>query len=90
MQAAANCPHDSSDSVQRYSGEALGERPRLVVLGSCKVGNFVKTTHLLRGLKERWPDATVDFLGSSVTADFETACPWIDWRLSWDDPDADA
>ena len=90
MQAAANCPHDSSDSVQRYSGEALGERPRLVVLGSCKVGNFVKTTPLLRGLKERWPDATVDFLGSSVTADFEAACPWIDWRLSWDDPAADA
>ena len=76
--------------VQRYGGESLGETPRIVVLGSCKLGNYVKTTPLLRGLKQRWPAATVDFLGSSLTADFETHCPWIDWRLSWDDPAPDA
>jgi len=72
--------------VQRYGGESLGEAPRIVVLGSCKLGNYVKSTPLLRGLKQRWPAATLDFLGSGVTADFEAHCPWIDWRISWDDP----
>ena len=68
--------------MQRYAGESLGDAPRIVVLGSCKVGNFVVSTPLLRGLKERWPEATVDFIGSAVTA--TSNCPWIDWRYSWD------
>jgi ADP-heptose:LPS heptosyltransferase len=76
--------------VQRYGGESLGEAPRIVVLGSCKLGNYVKSTPLLRGLKQRWPAATVEFLGSGVTADFESHCPWIDWRISWDDPAPEA
>ncbi|QNI46819.1 glycosyltransferase family 9 protein [Synechococcus sp. A15-60] len=76
--------------MQRYAGESLGDSPRIVVLGSCKVGNFVVSTPLLRGLKERWPDATMDFIGSAVTADFESNCPWIDWRCSWDSREASA
>lgn len=76
--------------MQRYSGEDLPANPRIVVLGSCKVGNFVVSTPLLRGLKERWPGATVEFIGSEVTADFEAACPWIDWRCSWDRRDTTA
>ena len=76
--------------MQRYGGEELGIAPRIVVLGSCKVGNYVKSTPLLRGLKQCWPAGIVDFLGSGVTADFETHCPWIDWRISWDDPSTDA
>ena len=76
--------------MQRYAGESLGDAPRIVVLGSCKVGNFVVSTPLLRGLKERWPEATVDFIGSSVTADFESNCAWIDWRCSWDSRNASA
>ena len=72
------------DPVRRYSGEAIGPAPRVVVLGSCKVGNFVVSTPLLRGLKQTWPQARVDFIGSEITAAFETACPWIDWRCSWD------
>ena len=76
--------------VQRYAGESLGDRPHIVVLGSCKVGNFVVSTPVLRGLKQRFPDAGIGFLGSEVTADFERALPEIDWRASWDDcaPDA--
>ena len=76
--------------MQRYAGESLGDAPRIVVLGSCKVGNFVVSTPLLRGLQERWPGAMVDFIGSAVTADFETNCPWIDWRCSWDSRDTSA
>lgn len=76
--------------VQRYAGEPLGNTPRVVVLGSCKVGNFVVSTPLLRGLKERWPESTVDFIGSDITADFEASCPWVDWRYSWDSSNTNA
>ena len=76
--------------MQRYCGESLGAAPRIVVLGSCKVGNFVVSTPLLKGLKRRWPDACIEFIGSEVTADLETACPWISWRCSWDSSAAEA
>ena len=47
--------------------------PHIVVLGSCKVGNFVVSTPVLRGLRVRFPDAVIGFIGSEVTADFEQA-----------------
>lgn len=67
--------------IQRYEGQDLGSSPRIAVLGSSKLGNFIVTTPLLRGLKERWPEAHVDFYGSPVNRAFEEACPWIDWRM---------
>ena len=72
--------------MRRYSGEHLGSAPHIVVLGSCKVGNFVVSTPVLRGLRARFPDAVIGFIGSEVTADFERALPMLDWRCSWDDP----
>lgn len=76
--------------LQRYAGESLGPRPHIVVLGSCKVGNFVVSTPVLRGLRHRFPDAVIGFLGSDVTADFEQALPEVDWRASWDATGANA
>jgi len=73
-------------TMVRYAGEDLGDGPHIVVLGSCKVGNFVVSTPVLQGLKARFPDAVLGFLGSAVTADFEAAHPAIDWRHPWDDP----
>ena len=70
--------------LQRYAGEHLGTNPHIVVLGSCKVGNFVVSTPVIRGLKRRFPDAVIGFVGSEVTAAFEAALPEIDWRVSWD------
>ena len=72
--------------MQRYKGEHLGSAPHIVVLGSCKVGNFVVSTPVLRGLRARFPDAVIGFIGSDVTADFERALSMLDWRCSWDDP----
>ena len=72
-------------SLQRYGGEALPDSPHIVVLGSCKVGNFVVSTPVLEGLKARFPGAVTGFVGSEITVDFEAAHPAIDWRLSWDD-----
>lgn len=71
--------------MKRYSGEELPSNPHIVVLGSHKVGNFVVSTPVLRGLRARFPLSTIGFIGSQVTADFEHAMPEIDWRISWDD-----
>ncbi len=81
----ARCLHartlvTTEPSGRRYGGEDLGPTPRIAVFGSTKLGNFVVTTPLLRGLKERWAGARTDFYGSPVNRAFETACPWIDWR----------
>ena len=70
----------------RYAGEHLGDKPHIVVLGSCKVGNFVVSTPALQGLRRRFPDAAIGFIGSELTADFEQALSSIDWRCSWDRP----
>ena len=76
--------------LKRYAGEDLGPAPHIVVLGSCKVGNFVVSTPVLRGLRTRFPDAVIGFIGSEVTVDFERVLPEVDWRCSWDDPTASA
>ena len=73
--------------MQRYSGEDLGPTPHIVVFGSCKVGNFVVSTPVLRALRLRFPDAVIGFVGSSVTADFEESLPQLDWRCAWDSKD---
>ncbi len=68
--------------MERFADQPLGDRPHLAVFSSTKVGNFVVTTPLLRGLKEKYPEATLDFYGSDVTQDFEEHCPYIDFRFS--------
>ena len=70
-------------SLQRYGGEALPDSPHIVVLGSCKVGNFVVSTPVLQGLKARFPGAVIGFVGREITVEFEAAHPAIDWRHSW-------
>lgn len=67
-----------------------GANPHIVFLGSCKVGNFVVSTPSLKGMKARFPDAVIGFIGSDVTADLERAHPCVDWRLSWDSSDGNS
>jgi len=68
--------------VERFADQPLGAKPHIAVFSSTKVGNFVVTTPLLRGLKEKYPAATLDFFGSDVTRGFEEANPHIDFRFS--------
>ena len=68
--------------MQRFTDQPLGARPHLAVFGSDKVGNFVLTTPLLRGLKEKYPGATLDFFGGETTCDLEAGCPYVDARFS--------
>ena len=40
--------------MERYSGQDLGKSPHIVVLGSCKVGNFIVSIPVLSGLRARF------------------------------------
>lgn len=68
--------------MERFTNQPLGSSPHISVFGSDKVGNFVVTTPLLRGLKEKYPGCALDFFGGETTADLEAACPYIDARFS--------
>lgn len=75
--------------MERFDDQPLGERPHLAVLFADKLGGFVVATTLLRGLKEKYPDATLDYFGGERTAELEDACPRIDARYSlYGKPDA--
>ncbi|WP_019508631.1 glycosyltransferase family 9 protein [Pleurocapsa sp. PCC 7319] len=68
--------------MKLFRDQPLPTKPHLAVFSSTKVGNFVITTPLLRGLKEKYPDCVLDFFGSEITRDFEIHSPYIDWRFS--------
>jgi heptosyltransferase III len=68
--------------MERFTDQPLGPRPHIAVFGSDKVGNFVLTTPLLRGLKEKYPGATLDFFGGETTRELEAGCPYVDARFS--------
>ncbi|MEO0827417.1 MAG: glycosyltransferase family 9 protein [Cyanobacteria bacterium J06635_15] len=68
--------------MELFSNQPLRKRPHIAVLGSNKLGNFVVTTPLLRGLKAKYPNCTLDFFGSDLTREFEENLATIDWRFS--------
>ena len=73
--------------VQRYAGEPLGNTP-------CGCADLARWATFgvytaPAGPKSVGP-ITLDFIGSDVTADFESSCPWIDWRCSWDSSDTNS
>ncbi|OUL22763.1 ADP-heptose--LPS heptosyltransferase [Nostoc sp. RF31YmG] len=68
--------------MEIFSNQTLRANPHIAVFSSTKVGNFVITTPLLRGLKEKYPNCILDFFGSEITKDFEIKSPYIDWRFS--------
>ena len=70
--------------MERFAGQPLGPKAKILVLGTPKLGNFVVLTPLLRALKRNNPTCDLWYRGSERTADLEQACPWIDNRL---DPD---
>jgi ADP-heptose:LPS heptosyltransferase len=68
--------------MQRFDDQPLRERPHLAVLFQDKLGGFVVTTPLLRGLKEKYPDSVVDYFGGERTAELEGACRYVNSRYS--------
>lgn len=68
--------------MERYKDQPLGPAPHIGILTSDKLGGFVVTTPLLRGLKERFPNAVVDFFGGERTSELEVSSNYVDWRYS--------
>jgi hypothetical protein len=67
--------------MHRFRDEDLGPRPRIVVLGAAKLGNYVVLQPLLRGLRHKYPDALITYVGSQRTRELERLNPWIDASL---------
>jgi len=67
--------------LQRFADQPLGDGPTLVVLGAAKIGNYVVLQPLLRGLREKYPQARLVYVGSLRTAELERLNPWIDEAL---------
>lgn len=70
--------------MERYCDQELGSTPHIVILGSCKVGNFVVTSPIFTAFKAKFPNCVLGYIGSDVTRDLEINHPSIDWRASWD------
>jgi len=68
--------------VERFGDQRLRDAPHLAVLFADKIGGFVCATPLLRGLKEKYPGAVLDYFGGERTAELEAACPYVDARYS--------
>jgi heptosyltransferase III len=69
-------------SPRPYDGQDLGSRPHVAVIFSDQIGDFVVSTPLLRGLRERYPGIVLDYLGGEKTRPLEEASPLIDARFS--------
>lgn len=67
--------------MRRFRNEALGDRPVIVVLGAPKIGNYVVLQPLLQGLRRKYPDARLTYVGSRRTQELERLNPWIDTSL---------
>jgi len=65
-----------------YWGEDLGPAPHVAVLFCDHIGDFVVATPLLRGLRERYPDLTLDYFGGDGTREIEEASALVDARYS--------
>lgn len=75
--------------VERFADQPLRPGPHLAVLFQDKLGGFVVATPLLRGLKEKYAGATLDYFGGTRTAELEAACRYVDARYSlFGDPGA--
>ncbi len=68
--------------IRRFQDQDLGPRPRIVVLGAPKLGNYVVLQPLLRGLRHKYPEARLTYVGSQRTLELERLNPWIDASLS--------
>ncbi len=65
-----------------FDNQPLSERPHIAVLFYDALGDFVIITPLLRGLKEKYPNCTLDYFSGERTRELEEALPYIDSRFS--------
>ncbi|HLI26976.1 MAG TPA: glycosyltransferase family 9 protein [Chloroflexota bacterium] len=68
--------------MERFTDQPLRPRPHLAVVFYDSIGDFVVSTPLLRGLRQKYPGCTIDYLSGERTAELEAASPLIDSRYS--------
>lgn len=68
--------------MEPFRDQPLRECPHIAVFSSSKVGNFVVTIPLLRGLKRKYAGCVLDFYGSETTAELEAGCEHIDFAFA--------
>jgi heptosyltransferase-3 len=68
--------------MEWFNDQPLRPRPHIAVLFYDALGDFVIITPLLRGLKEKYPDCTLDYFSGERTRELEEALPYIDARFS--------
>ncbi|MFN7017975.1 MAG: glycosyltransferase family 9 protein [Fimbriimonadales bacterium] len=68
--------------MEWFNDQPLRPRPHIAVLFYDAIGDFVIITPLLRGLKEKYPDCTLDYFSGERTRELEEALPYIDARFS--------
>lgn len=66
----------------RFTDQSLRPEPHLAVVFYDSIGDFVVTTPLLRGLREKYPGCVVDYFGGERTRELEAASPLLDDRQS--------
>jgi ADP-heptose:LPS heptosyltransferase len=69
-------------TLEPYGGQHLGPRPHVAVLFRDQIGDFIVASPLLRGIRERFPDVTLDYFGGERTRELEEASPLVDARYS--------
>lgn len=68
--------------MEWFNNQLLRPQPHIAVLFYDAIGDFVVVTPLLRGLKEKYPDCTLDYFSGERTRELEEASPYIDARFS--------
>ncbi len=77
-------PYNAAMPTQHlpYNGEDLGPHPHVAVIFRDQIGDFLIATPLMRGLRERFPGLTLDYLGGDRTRELEEASRLVDSRYS--------
>ncbi len=68
--------------MERFTDQPLRPRPHLAVVFYDSIGDFVVATPLLRGLREKYPGCTLDYISGERTRGLEAASPLVSDRYS--------
>jgi heptosyltransferase III len=76
--------HDlaSERGMERFTDQPLRAPPHIAVVFYDSIGDFVVATPLLRGLHEKYPGCTVDYIGGERTRELEAASRLVASRYS--------
>jgi len=69
-------------AMERFADQPLRRAPHIAVVFYDSIGDFVVTTPLLRGLREKYAGCVIDYFGGERTRELEEASALVDARFS--------